>query len=227
MKITDLLSNTGYILYNKAVAHEYGIKEAILLGELCAEHNYWESIDQLEDGWFYSTIENVEQATALSAHQQRSAIQSLVDEGFLSVQQRGVPCKRFFKLDVKKLNNQLLKNLTTRSEKTSQLDVKKLNGNNNKNSNKNNNKKIYIGRGAEKPSVDDIQAYIDEKNLNVDAEFFYTYFEEGGWMDSTGKPVKNWKQKLLTWDRENKSKREEKEWRDPKCSFPKDDRYPL
>ena len=90
-----------------------------------------------------------------------------------------------------------------------------------------NTNSIYIGRGAEKPSVDDIQAYIDEKNLNVDAEFFYTYFEEGGWIDSTGKPVKNWKQKLLTWDRKNKSKREEKEWHDPKCSFPKDDRYPL
>lgn len=86
---------------------------------------------------------------------------------------------------------------------------------------------IYIGKGAEKPSVDDIQAYIDEKNLNVDADFFFTYFEEGGWKDSTGKPVKNWKQKLLTWDRKNGSKKKEKEWHDPKCSFPVDDRYPL
>lgn len=50
------------------------------------------------------------------------------------------------------------------------------------------------------PKIEEVAAYIREKNLCVDAEQFFTYFEAGDWIDSTGKPVRNWKQKLITWD---------------------------
>jgi hypothetical protein len=35
----------------------------------------------------------------------------------------------------------------------------------------------------------------------VNAKQFFDYFEEGNWTDSKGQKVKNWKQKLLTWNR--------------------------
>lgn len=51
------------------------------------------------------------------------------------------------------------------------------------------------------PSLVDIQKYVEEKGLDVDAQQFYDYFTEGNWIDSKGNKVKNWKQKLLTWNK--------------------------
>lgn len=50
------------------------------------------------------------------------------------------------------------------------------------------------------PTLEEIQNYITEKNLKVDGKQFYNYFTEGNWIDSKGNKVKNWKQKLLTWN---------------------------
>ena len=58
--------------------------------------------------------------------------------------------------------------------------------------------------------MDDIKKYINEKGLNVDAEKFYNYFTEGNWIDSKGQPVKNWKQKLLTWNEYSQNTKSEK-----------------
>jgi hypothetical protein len=52
----------------------------------------------------------------------------------------------------------------------------------------------------ERPTLEEIQDYIIEKELNVDAKKFFDYFETGNWIDSKGNKVKNWKQKLLTWN---------------------------
>ena len=51
------------------------------------------------------------------------------------------------------------------------------------------------------PTLEEIQNYISEKQLKVDAKQFYDYFEVGNWIDSKGNKVKNWKQKLLTWNK--------------------------
>ena len=59
------------------------------------------------------------------------------------------------------------------------------------------------GKRFKPPTLEEIQAYIDQRELNVDAKTFYDYFETGNWIDSTGKRVKNWKQKLLTWHSKN------------------------
>lgn len=54
------------------------------------------------------------------------------------------------------------------------------------------------------PSLQEVEEYIKEKNLSVNAKDFYDYFDTGKWKDSEGKQVKNWKQKILTWDKYNK-----------------------
>lgn len=55
------------------------------------------------------------------------------------------------------------------------------------------------------PSLEEIEAYIKEKAINVDAKKFFDYFEVSNWVDSKGNKVKNWKQKLLTWATYNKN----------------------
>ena len=55
------------------------------------------------------------------------------------------------------------------------------------------------------PSLEDVKEYVSQKSLNVDPEEFYNYFTEGNWIDSKGNKVKNWKQKILTWNGYKKS----------------------
>lgn len=61
--------------------------------------------------------------------------------------------------------------------------------------NKNKNRKEFVP-----PTLDDVKKYVLDKSLSVSAEQFYNYFTEGNWIDSKGNKVKNWKQKLLTWN---------------------------
>lgn len=51
------------------------------------------------------------------------------------------------------------------------------------------------------PTLEEIKQYIQENNLSVDSEKFYKHFTVGNtqWIDSEGKPVRNWKQKIQTW----------------------------
>jgi len=51
------------------------------------------------------------------------------------------------------------------------------------------------------PSLDQIEDYCTLKKLDVVAADFYEYFTEMKWIDSKGEPVKNWKGKLLTWNK--------------------------
>ena len=60
---------------------------------------------KLENGWFFSTIENVEYNTTLTAYQQREAIKNLVKMGLIECEKRGLPARRWFKINVEKLRS--------------------------------------------------------------------------------------------------------------------------
>ena len=51
------------------------------------------------------------------------------------------------------------------------------------------------------PTLEEVEAYCKERNNNVDAKAFFDYFTEGKWKDSKGNPVRNWKQKVITWEK--------------------------
>lgn len=56
-------------------------------------------------------------------------------------------------------------------------------------------------RRAAPPTIDDVKAYAQEKGLRLDPQQFFDYYEAGNWVDAKGNPVRNWKQKMLTWER--------------------------
>ena len=60
------------------------------------------------------------------------------------------------------------------------------------------------------PSLDEVEQYVEEKGLVIDAKYFFDFYAAGEWHDSSGKPVKNWKQKALTWDRREQKERKSK-----------------
>lgn len=51
------------------------------------------------------------------------------------------------------------------------------------------------------PTLEEVRAYVKEKNYNLDVEKFHRYYTESNWRDARGKQVKNWKLKLMVWDR--------------------------
>lgn len=53
------------------------------------------------------------------------------------------------------------------------------------------------------PTLEEIEEYCKSRNNSIDAKIFYDYFNEGNWKDSNGNQVKNWKQKIITWEKFN------------------------
>lgn len=51
-----------------------------------------------------------------------------------------------------------------------------------------------------KPTVEEVQAYCEERNNNVDPLNFYDYYEARGWMLGKQK-MKDWKAAVRTWER--------------------------
>lgn len=78
------------------------------------------------------------------------------------------------------------------------------NDNVNDNDNENDIKKSRKRSVFVPPTLEEVANYCKEKKLSVNPKEFYDYFTEGSWKDSEGKPVKNWKQKLLTWNNHQK-----------------------
>lgn len=57
------------------------------------------------------------------------------------------------------------------------------------------------------PTLHEIELYCLERKNKVDPKRFFDYFEASGWIDSNGKQVVNWKQKVITWEsRDEKNK---------------------
>jgi len=67
-----------------------------------------------------------------------------------------------------------------------------------------NNKKKYIKKEFKKPTLEEIEKYCKERKNSIDAKKFYDFYEAGDWKDSKGNEVKNWKQKVITWERDSK-----------------------
>lgn len=51
------------------------------------------------------------------------------------------------------------------------------------------------------PTLDEVAAYCMERQNNVDPKRFFDYFNESNWVDSKGDKVRNWKQKVITWEK--------------------------
>ena len=60
-----------------------------------------------------------------------------------------------------------------------------------------------------KPSLEELKAYNEEKQLNVDCDRFMDYYEANGW--KAGKnPMKDWKAAMRNWSRNDRDRKKEK-----------------
>ena len=145
----ELLSNTGYIIVNKTLIKRIGLHEALMLGELCSEYSYWKNTGKLdEEGYFFSTRENIEENIGLSSFQQRKAMTTLKELGIIEEITKGLPAKNYYRIveskiaeimDNEGVNTKMSNNLTTGDKEIKQQDEKKLNTNKNNITRINNN----------------------------------------------------------------------------------------
>ena len=162
--IKQLLMSSNYWTLNKDVVRMFGIETAFMLSNLAEA----ESMLSDENGWFYQTHDTVENMTGLSRHKQDVAIEKLEKEGILHKQVRGIPAKRYFKLDYKSLANKFVKNSQTSMQKNDKLDCEKLTTNkesNIKNVNKESNNKDTMSSFNEHDHIpySEIIEYLNKK----------------------------------------------------------------
>lgn len=139
--ISKLLATDGYIAVNKELIKQLGLHEAIIIGELCTEYNYWQAEGKLKDGMFFSTRENIENNTGLNDHYQRKAFATLQEKGIIIINKKGLPAVNYYKIDF----NQLLKLLTSSGASYEELEVKNMEINKNK-ENKNKENRLFISK---------------------------------------------------------------------------------
>lgn len=77
-------------------------------------------------------------------------------------------------------------------------------GNGNENGNGKDNSPISEKKRKTKsftpPTLEEVEAYAKERGRPELAQQFFEYFTVGNWIDAKGQPVRNWKQKFLTWE---------------------------
>lgn len=111
MKILERLNPTNTGSFNRLIAHALGLDAAVVYSALISKREYYASRDMLDsEGWFYSTVEDMQESTSMAICKQRSAIKVLTDKGLVKVSKRGMPARRHFRLrDDVELLDKLLK----------------------------------------------------------------------------------------------------------------------
>jgi len=182
-----LLSSTAFLVLNKELARQIGLKEAVLLADLISKEEYFIA-NGMSDGWFFNTEDNIQQDTTLTPYQQRKCIKNLKSQELIQTKRMGVPAKQYFKINeqlvLKKLNNLSLSKLTTINK----------------------NKEIKItNKYFKKPKLDEVKDYCLERNNNIDSEAFINFYDSKGWMVGKNK-MKDWKACIRTWEKRNYKK---------------------
>ena len=160
-----------------------------------------DSLDNEETGC-YASNEYLAEFCQCSVTKISTAISKLINLGYISMKSFNGRT-RILKSRLSKIERQTCKNL--------KADLQNLKDNNIYNNIIEYNKEKIEKRKFIPPTLEEIQSYIEERNSPVDAQQFYDYFNTGNWVDSNGNKVKNWKQKLITWEKYTKDQSKKKD----------------
>jgi len=196
-----LLSSSAFLIVNKQLAKQVGLKGAVLLADLISKEEYFIA-NGMTDGWFFNTEANIERDTTLTSYQQRKVLKTLKKYKIIETKRKGIPAKQYFKINEANLLNILS------CEETEGLVVNKLNDlSETKLTTINKNKEIKItNKLFIKPSVNDVELYCIERDNKIDAISFVNFYESKGWMVGKNK-MKDWRACIRTWEMRAKNKK--------------------
>lgn len=203
--LKQLLMSSSYFVLNKQIVKLFGIETAFLLTTLI------EASDGLanDEGWFYKTAPSLEEETGLSNHKQSKIIEELTKLGILEQENKGMPMKRYFRINFQKIEElvfkiQDLKNYKPSIEENKKQgfknfeskDLKNLNAciekiSNNKELNNNNleNNNLLKEKNIKKEkSKNEVETYIN--NLDLDDDYKQLLFKYVEYRKSIRKQIK-------------------------------------
>ena len=162
-----------------------------------------DSLDMGEDGCWASN-KYIADFCQCSETKVSTAISKLIERGYLYVKSFDGR-QRVLKSRLSNFERQTLKNRKADSQNLKQS--------NTSNNTKNNTKKKDIEPKRKRftpPTLEEVKAYCLERKNNVDPQKFYDYFSASDWVDSKGNKVKNWKQKVITWEGHSNQRKDNK-----------------
>ena len=185
-----LLSSSAYLVVNKRLAKQVGLKAVVLLADLISKEQYFVDNQTIIDGWFFNTSKNIERDTTLTNYQQKKAIKKLEEIGFIETSLKGMPATLHFKI----IENKILTYLNTSFKETSKQDLKKLETNK--------NKEIIITNNNS--FIDEVFSFDYPKEI---LQEFYDYWSEPSKSGKLRKDMqKTWctSRRLKTWLKRSK-----------------------
>lgn len=106
------LNPDNSMTFNRLLAHSLGAVETIILFTLIGKYYYYADKEMIdENGWFYVTVPDLHESTSFGEKIQRNAIKHLESMGFIQTSVKGIPPKRYFKVnnDMELLEKYLVK----------------------------------------------------------------------------------------------------------------------
>ena len=104
--VKHILTSESFWTLSKPLVYSLGLETAFLLINFTEA----EAILSDDEGWFYQTQPTVESLTTLSRHKQDQCIKQLVDAGILEQENRGMPMKRYFRIDYNRVSTLVVEN---------------------------------------------------------------------------------------------------------------------
>lgn len=157
----------------------------------------WKGVE-VKRGSYISSLDKVADETDLTRDEVRTALKHLIKTKEITT----VATRKYTVFSV--VNYDLYQNVTTQNPTELPIksptipllipsieerkEVKKVRNNN-----------IFVP-----PSVDEVKSYCKERGNTVDAQSFVDFYTANGWVQGKGKPIKDWKACVRTWEKNNK-----------------------
>lgn len=172
MDLLDFIASDNYIPYNRTLAKQIGVENAIIFGALCGYQRHYKQEE------FYREQQNIMEDTCLSEYSVRKSIKELQALGLIVVTKKGLPAKYYYRISsenlMKLLSTSGVKNDTTGdNENITTINNNRYikESNNNKNKNKNKIINSFEFTDKSKKAIEDWLQYKKEKKQ--------TYKEKG------------------------------------------------
>ena len=149
-------------------------------------------------GAFVSSIPKLAEETELTIREVRTGISHLKTTG-------EVTCKSYSKYTVFTINNYCsyqssdTQNDIQATGKRHSNDILTTTIEEKKEIKKGRNNNIFVP-----PTVSEVMDYCLERKNKVDAEAFVNFYTANGWVQGKGKPIKDWKAAVRTWERNSR-----------------------
>lgn len=187
---------------DKSIKNELGL--LLIISSLTAEKGYCFASNKYLSGLFGEPEKTI--SRKIKVLEEKGYIEIEYEKRGCEIVSRKIRLPKMRNVDTQNCGSYGPQNCGPTVRKNEEDNIISINNTSNNITSINNKEKYKRESRASKPTLEEVQDYINDKQLDVNAQSFYDYFEATNWVDSKGNKVKSWKGKLLTWNSYGKNK---------------------